>query len=73
MELVGNRRAGHVVPCEQLERLSLPAPVLHDLRWQLDEVPRDVRPAEASHSDPAQQEMHQVAELVEERLHLGGV
>ena len=68
-QVFGDRRAGFVVPREQIERLPLPAPVLHDLRRQLDEVPRDVGARQAAHFHAAQQMMQQVSELVEDGLH----
>ena len=54
---------------EYVEGFTLPAPVLHDLRRELDEIPGDVRAREAPHRHPRQQVVHQVAELVKEGLH----
>ena len=39
-EILGNRLAGFVMAGEEIERLAVPTEVLHDLRGQLDEVPR---------------------------------
>src|SRR5207249_6594161 len=50
--------------------LPFPAPVLHDLRRQLDEIPGDVRPSQAPHLHPAQAVMQQVTELVKNGLDL---
>ena len=54
-QIFGNRLAGLVVAREQIERLALPAPVLHDLRGQLDEIPRHVGAGQAAHFHAAQQ------------------
>jgi hypothetical protein len=55
---------------EQVQRFALPAPVLHDLRGQLDEVPRHAGSRQAPHFHAAQQVMQQVAEFVEDGLGL---
>ena len=48
-ERLGDLLAGEVVAGEEVERFALPAPVLHDLRGQLDEIPRHVRAGETPH------------------------
>ena len=68
-QVVGNRLAGLVVPREQVQRLALPAPVLHDLAGQLDEIPRHVGAGQRADFHAAQQVVQQVAELVEDGLH----
>ena len=70
IELVRDPLAGLVVRGEEIEAAPLPAPVLHDLRGQLDEVPGDVRAGEASNAHAAEAVVQQVAELVKERLDL---
>ena len=55
---------------EEIERFAVPAEVFHDLRGQFDEVPGDVGAGERFHGDLAEQAVEQVAELVENRLHL---
>ncbi len=57
------------MPREQIQRLALPAPVLHDLRGQLDEIPGHAGARQAAHLHAAQQMMQQVAELVKDGLH----
>src|SRR5689334_13272474 len=49
-ELGWNR--GAVVPTarEKVQGISFPTPVLHDLRWQLDEIPSDVGSRETAHA-----------------------
>ena len=69
-QIVRDRFACLVVPGEQVQGLALPAPVLHDLRRELDPVPRDVRAGQALDFDSAQQVVQQVSELVEDRLDL---
>ena len=54
---------------EKIERRALPAPVLHDLAGQFDEIPRDRGSREAAHFDAAQHMMQQMPELVEDGLH----
>ena len=61
--------AGFLVAREQVERLALPAPVLHDLRGQLDEIPGHAGAGQAAHFHAAQQVVQQVAEFVEDGLH----
>lgn len=55
-----------MVTGEKGERLLLPAPVLENLRRQLDEVPGDAGPREGLDLDLAKQVMEQMAELVED-------
>jgi len=50
---------------KRAERLFLPAPVLHDLRGQLHEVPGHVGAHLMAHLDLAQAQVQQVSELVE--------
>jgi hypothetical protein len=69
-ERLGQRLAGLVVPGDEVEARALPAPVLHDLRGQLDEVPGDVRAGEAAHLDVAREVVEQVAELMGDGLDL---
>ena len=69
-ELVGNLLARLMVPGKQIQALTLPGPVLHDLRRELDEVPRHLRTAEQLHLDISQDVMEQVTELVKDRLDL---
>jgi hypothetical protein len=59
-----------VVAGEEIERLAVPAEVFHDLRWQLDEIPRHVGARKRFHGHLAEHAVKQVAELVEDRLHL---
>ena len=54
-QVLGHRLARLPVPREQVQRLALPAPVLHDLRRQLHEVPGHARARQAAHLHPAQQ------------------
>ena len=68
-QVLGNRLAGLVVAREQVERLALPAPVLHDLRRQLDEVPGHVGAGQDCASRRGSAVVQQVAELVEDGLH----
>ena len=56
-----------MVTGEDGERLFLPAPVLQDLRRQLDEVPGDADAGERLDFDFAEEMVEQVAELVEDR------
>src|SRR5260370_1230975 len=44
----GDKRAGFIVLCEQVQSLPLPAPVLHDLRRKLHEIPGYVRARQAA-------------------------
>ena len=67
-QLLRDRRARLEVAREQVERPALPAPVLHDLRRQLDEVPGHVGAGQRAHFDAAQAVVQQVAELVKDRL-----
>ena len=69
-EILGNRLARLIVAREQIERRALPAPVLHDLRGQLDKIPRHAGAGQRADLHPAQQVMQQMAELVENRLHI---
>ena len=69
-EVIGDGRAGFVVAREQVQRLALGAPVLHDLRRQLDEVLRHARAGQAPHAHPAQAMVEQMSELVKEARHL---
>ena len=55
---------------EEVKRLALPAPVLHDLRGQLDPVAGHVGPGPLAHLDARQEVMEEVAELVKGRLDL---
>ena len=68
-QLFGNRLAGLVMAGEQVERFALPAPVLHDLAGQFDEVPGDGGARQALHFHAAQHVMQQMAEFVEDRFH----
>src|SRR5689334_21528845 len=63
-QIVRNRRARLEVTGKQVQRLALPAPVLHDLRRQLDEIPGHTGSREAAHFHAAEEVMQQVAELV---------
>ena len=65
-QVFGQALAGLPVAREQVQRLALPAPVLHDLRGQLDEIPGDAGAGQAAHFDAAQQVMQQMAELMED-------
>ena len=69
-QILRDRLAGLVVAREQIEGLAFPTEVLHDLRGQLDEVPRHVGACQRFHRHLAEQVVEQVAELVEDRLHL---
>ena len=53
---------------EEIEPLALAAPVLHDLRGQLDEILHDARPAEAADVHRAQAMVQEVPEFVENGL-----
>ena len=61
--------SGLVVAGEQVERFALPAPVLHDLRREFHEIPRNVGSSKATNLHAAQAVMQQMAELMEDRLH----
>src|SRR4051812_25885711 len=67
-EIVGDRFSSLVMTAEEIERFAFPAPILHDHRGQLDEIPSDVGARLASKFDPAEDLMHQVTELVENGL-----
>ena len=56
------------VVSKQIQRLAFPAPVLHDLRGQLDEIPRHAGACQAAHFHAAEQVMQQVSKLVENGL-----
>ena len=62
----GRRLAGLVVAREEVEGFALPAPVLHDLRGDLDPVPGDVDAAARGDLDARGGVVEEVAELVEE-------
>src|SRR6185437_4947126 len=64
-QLFGNRFSGLPVAREQVQRIALPGPVLHDLRWQFHEIPRDAGAREATHFNMTQNVMQQMAEFVE--------
>src|SRR5581483_2094297 len=68
-QVLRNGLAGLIVPCDEVQGFTLPAPVLHNLRWQFHEVPRYVRAALASHFGLAQPAMQQVSELVKDGLY----
>ena len=55
---------------KKIEALPLPAPVLHDLRRQLDKIPRDIGPIEGLDLNLAQEVMDQVTELMKDGLDL---
>ncbi len=57
------------MPRKQIERLAFPAPVLHDLAGQFDEVPRHGGAGQALHFHAAQHMMQQMAELMEDGFH----
>ena len=67
-QVLGHWFAGLEVPREKIQSFALPAPVLHDLRGQLDEIPGHVRPGQAAHFHLAQAVMQQMAELVKNGL-----
>src|SRR6185436_11222913 len=50
-QILWNRSAGFEMAGQQIQRFALPAPVLHDLRGQLNEIPRDAGAGEAAHFD----------------------
>ena len=56
-----------MVAGEDGEGLFLPAPVLEDLRRQLDEIPSDAHAGEGFDLDLAEEVMEQVTKLVEDR------
>ena len=68
-QLFRYRRARLPVPCEQIESLALPTPVLHDLRGQFHKVPRHVGARQRAHLDAAEQVMQQMAKLVKDGFH----
>jgi hypothetical protein len=72
-QIVGDRLAGLVVAREQVQRLALPAPVLHDLRGQFHEIPGHAGARQAADLHAAQQVMQQVPELVEDGGHFACV
>lgn len=59
-----------VVAGKAVEALPLPAPILHDLGGQLDEVPGHVDAVERLHFDLAAEVVEEVSEFVENRLDL---
>ena len=50
--------------------LLFPSPILHDLRGEFDEIPRDVDARHWSDRDGGGQVMKEMSELVEYGLHL---
>ena len=58
------------MPGEEIEARALPRPVLHDLRGEFDEVPRDIYAIERLDFHFAKEVMEQVPKLVKDRLHL---
>ena len=68
-QILGNRLSGLVMPREEIQRLALPAPVLHDLAGQFDEIPRYGRARQAAHFNTAQHMMQQMPELMEDGFH----
>src|SRR5580693_3550982 len=60
--------AGLVMAREKIQRLALPAPILHDLRGKLDEIPGDVRTRQAAYFHLAEAVVQQVSELVKNGL-----
>ena len=70
-EGVGNRRAGVHVAGKGADGLGVEAPILHELRRQLDRVPvYEVYAARANVVDARERVLQGVAELVEQRVHL---
>src|SRR4051794_8927498 len=69
-EFVRDRIACLPMPREKVERLALPTPVLHNLRRQFDEIPLHARSRQRPDLAPAEKVMQQVAELVEDGLHI---
>src|SRR3569833_1511265 len=62
---------GLIMPSDQVERLALPAPVLHEQARQLLRVPRHTGDAcDALVIHPGQHVMQAMAEFVEQRQHL---
>ena len=55
-----------MVAREEVESFTFPAPVLHDLRRDLDPVPRDVHAAARGDLHPGAGVVQQVAEFMEE-------
>mmetsp|Transcript_9886 Transcript_9886/g.28036 ORF Transcript_9886/g.28036 Transcript_9886/m.28036 type:complete len:466 (-) Transcript_9886:797-2194(-) len=69
--LLRQRLAGLVVPGEAVHRRLVVAPVLHELRRQLDGVPLDpVDAGDVAHGGPGQHVLEAVSGLVEQRLDL---
>ncbi len=67
-QFVGQRFAGLPMPREQVQRLALPAEVLHELAGQFDRVPfHAVDAGDARVIDFGEQMMQAVAEFVEQR------
>ena len=54
---------------EIVEAVAVPTEILHDLRGQFHEIPRDVDAIQGFDLHVAQQVMQQVAEFVEDGLH----
>src|SRR5580692_4586183 len=69
-QIPGNWLASLEVPREKIQSLAFPAPVFHDLRRQLDEIPSHVRTSEAAYFHLAEAVMQQVPEFVENGLDL---
>ena len=70
-EVFGQRLTGLIVPGEERKGLLFPSPILHDLRGEFDEIPRDVDARHGSDRDGGGQVMKEMSELVEYGLHLG--
>ena len=69
-QILGDRFAGLIMARKQIQRLPLPAPVLHDLAGQFHEIPRHRRSRQTPHLHAAQHMMQQMPELMKDRLHL---
>ena len=69
-QILRDRLAGFVMAGEEIERRAVPTEVLHDLRGQLDEIPRHVGAREGFDRHLAEHAVQQVAELMEDRLDL---
>ena len=65
-KVLGDGFAGFVVAGEEVEGFAFPAPVLHDLGGEFDEVPGDVGAGEDFTSTRLRTVVEEVAELVED-------
>src|SRR5579864_3233887 len=67
-QILRDALASLVMARKQIQRVALPAPILHDLRGKLDKIPGDVRSSKAADFDAAQAVMQQMSEFVKNSL-----